>query len=176
MILMLLWLPINDFKVIQGLYSDGMFELAEKQARIFIQKYPDDKLSPEVCAILLNSMLKQKKYRDVVKSVDRFIKRYPQKKTEFYRIKGDAQVKLGLYKEAIRTYSKLKGEEADLRIGDAYYTMGNYKSAIEHYRRVKNDYATYQLPGHITNLVITKRHTGSSPLLRTRITSKRLNT
>lgn len=140
-LLLLLSLPINDFKVIQGLYADGMYELSEKQARVFIQKYPDEKITPDVCVILLNSMLKQRKYGDVINSADRFIKRYPQKRSDFYRIKGDAQVKLGLFKEAIRTYSRLKGDDAYTKIGDAYYAMGDYKKAMEYFGKVKDDYA-----------------------------------
>jgi len=143
--LLILLNPVDDFRVLQGLFNDSMYEAAEKEMVSFLNQYPKNQYSSDVAVLLLKTFEKEKKYRELIKISNEFLRKFPEKKDDIIVLKGTAEMSIGKTKSAISTFSRLGGEKKYLYIGDVYYNTGDYRKATNYFRKTKSDYGRFSL-------------------------------
>ncbi len=99
-----------EFKLALGLYNDGLFELAEDQFKVFIDKFPSTSLSTEARYYLGMCQLKRNNASGAKNSFQDFALRYSDnpKAPDAWWFVGEAFEQLRNYAEAASAYSRIK--------------------------------------------------------------------
>jgi TolA-binding protein len=100
----------GEFKLAQGLYSDGLYAQAEDQFKVFIEKFPGTALGVEARFTLGLVQMKLKKWRDARASFQDFALRFPEnsKAPDAWWHLGEAFAAERNYPEAASAFARLK--------------------------------------------------------------------
>jgi TolA-binding protein len=132
-------------RVVQAAFKDGLFDLAERQAADFLQRFPNSELGPDTALLLSQSQLKLGKWQETVKTCEDAKGRWPGKKTDSFLFwRAEALTKGGEFDRAAEQYSELLSgfTKSTHRVGAQYglafsqFKLGRFKEASESVERL----------------------------------------
>lgn len=69
-------LPTELFQIAYSDYNRGMYDLAIRGFKSYLEKYPDSELAPKVYYYLADSYIAKKQYEDALRTVDSYLEKY----------------------------------------------------------------------------------------------------
>ncbi len=134
--------PDKDFRYAQGLFYDGLYDLAEVELTQFLEKYPNSIYSSNACILLLNSLNLQGSFEKTVERAPGLLSKYPQEKEEILLEWGKAELGLGNNENALNIFERLSDKDKrELWIGEVYFYVEDYREALEHYQKSNLPYS-----------------------------------
>ncbi len=134
--------PIKDFRYAKGLFSDGLYDLAETELTDFLNKYPNSIYAPDASVLLVKSLNKQESFKKSIVRCRQFISKYPEKKEDILSEWGKAEIGISDYKSAIKVFGQLSNRnKREMWLGEVYFKMENFKEALNHYLKSNLSYS-----------------------------------
>jgi len=134
LLLMLALNPVKEFKYAQGLFEDGLYDLAEPELIDFMNNYSNSIYAPEASVLLVKALNKLGSFEKATVKCKEFVFKYPSKKEELLIEWAKTEIKLNNSNSAIEVINNITDKnEKELLLGDVYYAKGDFKNAINHY-------------------------------------------
>ncbi len=135
--------PEGQFRFAEGLFFRKFHDLAEKEFRVFGERFPDHALAPDAAYRLILCLRHQKRDDDMALAVDQFQAKWPAHETctKLFLWKGEWLLGKGDFAAAEGCFRRLT-EQADTVIQEAglYFVA----QCLEHQGKAADALATYQ--------------------------------
>ena len=133
----------QDYAFADGLFRDGLFQIAFEQYDKFVKKYPQSIRLADAQFLKAECLIQLEQYPAAVRELSEFVKQYPASilsDNARFRL-GDSYVKLRRNADAIEAYKSILDHpksasiagEAAYWIGEIYFKDADYNNALKYY-------------------------------------------
>lgn len=131
------------YRVANAAFKDGVYDLAERQAAEFVQKFPDSEQADAMQLVLTQAQLKQGKWQSALQSAQEGMRKWPtEKRADAFRFwLAEAYARGEQFAEASRAY----GEFVDKFPRSAYRAQALYGTAFAEFKQGRFDAAAEAL-------------------------------
>ena len=135
------------YRVAQAAFGDGLNDLAEQQARKFLEKFPDSERSDAMALVLGQSQLNQGKWQESVEMFTKALGRWPDKRSDAFRFwLAEALARSGKFAEAETRYAEVTKKHGS----SSYLAAAEYGLAFAQFKQGKFDAAATMLEQLLT--------------------------
>ena len=130
------------YRVAQAAFGDGLNDLAEQQARKFLEKFPDSERGDAIALLLGQAQLNQGKWQDSVETFTKALGRWPDKRPDAFRFwLAEAFARSGKFAEAETRYAEVIKKYGS----SSYLAAAEYGLAVAQFKQGKFDAAAATL-------------------------------
>jgi len=122
------------YRVAQAAFGDGLNDLAEQQARKFLEKFPDSERADAMALLLGQAQLNQGKRQEAVETFTKALGRWPDKRPDAFRFwLAEALVRSGKFAEAETRYAEVIKKHGS----SSYLAAAEYGLAVAQFKQGK---------------------------------------
>ena len=130
------------YRVAQAAFGDGLNDLAEQQARKFLEKFPDSERGDAIALLLGQAQLNQSKWQESVDTLTKALGRWPDKRPDAFRFwLAEALARGGKFAEAETRYAEVIKKYGS----SSYLAAAEYGLAVAQFKQGKFDAAAATL-------------------------------